>query len=650
VLQGKDDRGSEVVVNRMHQGAQTCEELLAFYKERIQLEEEYSRRLNAISKRTRGTFETGILRESFETLRNETEQMSRSHLNQARKTHSEALLKIDAFLSNFLARCKPLETSIENIRKNKNQLEVQVSRLKERYANEVSKLNTYIAQENLLLGKELDKNRDRAYKQQQLVNEIRQEYYLATQKLEETQKVWIDEWNTASSKLQELEMERIQFIVSNIWEYTNHVSTSCVTDDAACENVRSSLEHCDPEKEIGIFVKKFKTGTEIYSAPKFVDYLNGGSEKDSTPQVIQSIHPYDSRSTSAASIHQQPQPQSQQQRLHSQHSQISATSSNNNHHTNNIFNSHHTQLKPNNQKLQRRPPPSDDGQTSISNPSSTGTALHREESAYSNPTTISSFTESLDNDGRLSKNWNSPLRRRSRNSEFGESWNRKNSNRRSFILDTSKPQKQADYVVPPNEDPLRATLEDLKIGGNGDMNKFRELLQNNGHPSAPASSTTNSNVIRSEPRKQKPTIIDLTETPPLHPDFSSSTSSQRTNATTIRPKSMFVDTPTTITPQVDNSMKRSSFHAGLRSQSKSSINLNAKVASNGLPLITREGRRVIKHARAIFDFKATIEGELSFKENDILLVVHMQGDGWWECERLADGKTGLAPYNYLERA
>lgn len=603
----------------MHQGAQTCEELLAFYKERIQLEEEYSRRLNAISKKTRGTYETGFMRESFETLRNETEQMARSHLNEARKLHSESLLKVDAFLSNFLARCKPLETSVENIRTTKQQLEIQVARLKERYSTEVTKLNTYIAQENLLLGKELDKNRDRTFRQQQIVSEIRSEYHLATKKLEETQKVWIEEWKGASSKLQDLELERIQFVVSNLWEYTNSVSTSCVTDDAACENIRSSLEQCDPQKELSAFVKKFKTGSEIYSSPKFVDYLNGAAEQDAAPVVIQNAYPFDSRSSSGVS---QQKPVS---RLHSQHSQITTSSSV----PHSSFDSH---MKAN--KYQRRPPPSDDGQTSISNPSSAG--LHREESACSNPTSISSFTESVDNDARVSKSWNSPLRRRSRNSEMGENWSRKNSNRKSFIVEQSQPKRQ-DYVVPPNEDPLRATLEDLKVGGNGDMHKFRELLQNNGHPV--------SNMTRSEPRKSKPTIIDLTETPPLQPDFSSSMSSDRTSATTIRPKSMIVDSAIA----QDKSMKRSSFHAGLRSQSKSSINLQAKAAGNGLPLMTRGGRRVVKHARAIFDFKATIEGELSFKENDILLVVHMQDDGWWECERLEDGKMGLAPYNYLER-
>ncbi|CAM9023819.1 unnamed protein product [Wickerhamomyces anomalus] len=567
---GKDDRGSEVVINRMHQGAQTCEELLAFHKERIQLEEEYSRRLNAISKKTRGTYETGFLRESFETLRNETEQMSRSHLNQARKLHSEALLKVDAFLSNFLAKCKPLETSVENLTKNKNQLEVQVSRLKEKYANEVSKLNTYIAQENLLLGKELEKNHDRTFRQQQIVSELRSEYHHATQKLEETQKVWISEWKNASSKLQDLEMERIQFIVSNLWEYTNTVSTSCVTDDAACENVRASLEQCDPQKEISTFVKKFKTGSEIYSSPKFVDYLNGGDERDSNPVIIEKAQPF---------------------RFKINFCSFTTTTTKT------------TCFKitfPN------------DGQTSISNPSSTG--LHREESGYSNPTSISSFTESVDNEARLSKNWNSPLRRRSRNSEFGESWNsgRKNSSRKSFILEQqpTKPSQQQQYVVPPNEDPLRATLEDLKIGGNGDMNKFRELLQNNGHPNQ----ITNT---RSEPRKSKPTIIDLTETPPLQPDFSSSMSSDRTNATTIRPKSMIMDTTTNFNDE--KSMKRSFVPCRF------------------------------KISKAIFDFKATIEGELSFKENDLLLVVHMQDDGWWECEKLDNGKTGLAPYNYLER-
>ncbi|ONH66811.1 Septation protein imp2 [Cyberlindnera fabianii] len=628
---GQGERGSEVVINKLHQGAQTCEELLSYYKERAALEEEYARRLNAISKKTCGTFETGHLREAFEILRNETEQISRSHLNQSRKLHTDSIAKLDSFLSNFVARRKPVESSVENIRKTKQALEGQVNRLRERYQVEANKLNTYLAQESLLLGKELDKNREKIYRQQTMVAEIRQEYQIGCQKLEEIHNTWINEWSISSAKLEELECERIEFLVSNMWEYSNAVSSSCVNDDAACENLRKGLEECDTRGEIEIFTKKFGTGTKIFSSQGFVDYVKGDTEEKGRVHVIQ-----DSRSR-----------HSSQGTILSQNIPTGRVQSDNSQKTIPVAKSQHIQapqiqmqhphsfehLKPRN--MHRRPPPSDDGQTSISNPSTNSTSLHREESAYSNPTSISSFAESVNGEARVSKTWNSPLRRRSRNSEMGDSWMRRgnsnNSNRRSFILEQNPAPRrpQSEFIIPPNEDPLRATLEDLKHGGNGDMNKLKEALSKN-------------NSLKGMEYSSKP-------------DFGSSMSSQHTTGTTIRPKSMIADFESHQREQrdhddrIEKQMKRSSFHAGLRSMSKSSVNLQAKMSTSGLPSMTREGRRVIKHARAVFDFTATIEGELTFKEGDTLLVVHMQEDGWWECERLDNGEVGLAPYNYLEQ-
>jgi hypothetical protein len=618
----------------MYQGAQSCEELMSFYKERIALEEEYARRMHAISKKAIGTYETGHLREAFEALRNETEQIARSHSNQSRKIHIESLMKLEAFTSNFVARRKPTENSVEQIRKSKQALETKVLKLKERYQIEVTKLNTYLAQANLLLGKEQDKNREKIYMQQQIVGEIRQEYQIGVKKLQEIQATWVQEWKISSQQLEQLEKERIEFIVSNVWEYSNSVSSSCVNDDASCENIRKSLEECNAEEEIDIFVHNFGTGSKIYSTPAFVDYINGESDGQHQQTVIQDSNSQTRTSSQGTLLRSNtPPPISKLDPRQSgtQHQPIDID---------NLDSYDHSTIKQ--RPMQRRPPPSEDGQTSISNPSSAmsnpstqGTSLHREDTGYSNPTSISSFTGSIGSEVRLSKTWNSPLRRRSRNYEDAETWNRKTSNRRSFVLDHTKPQKE--YVVPPNEDPLRATLEDLKYGGNGDMKKLKEMLTG----SEPSELRANQKISEA-------------------PDFRSSQSSLKTNGTTkIRPKSMIED-PVMYDyqqrkqqqieqQQMTPSMNRSSFHAELRSMSKSSINIQAKLGPQGLPSVTRQGKRVVRHVKALFDFTATIEGELSFKVDDILSVIHMQEDGWWECEKVDDGSVGLAPYNYLER-
>ena len=50
---------------------------------------------------------------------------------------------------------------------------------------------------------------------------------------------------------------------------------------------------------------------------------------------------------------------------------------------------------------------------------------------------------------------------------------------------------------------------------------------------------------------------------------------------------------------------------------------------------------------ALYDFQSQKEGQLSFKEDDKLLIVHT-GDGqWWFARSQASGKEGYVPWNYL---
>jgi hypothetical protein len=58
-------------------------------------------------------------------------------------------------------------------------------------------------------------------------------------------------------------------------------------------------------------------------------------------------------------------------------------------------------------------------------------------------------------------------------------------------------------------------------------------------------------------------------------------------------------------------------------------------------------------ARALYSYTAAIPEELSFNKGDILAVLRLQDDGWWEAEinkgRQNVGAVGLVPSNYLQR-
>jgi hypothetical protein len=64
-------------------------------------------------------------------------------------------------------------------------------------------------------------------------------------------------------------------------------------------------------------------------------------------------------------------------------------------------------------------------------------------------------------------------------------------------------------------------------------------------------------------------------------------------------------------------------------------------------------------ARAMYDFQALMQGELSFQENEVLQVLANLGNGWLTARKVHDSRggspssedalTGLIPENYIER-
>ena len=55
-------------------------------------------------------------------------------------------------------------------------------------------------------------------------------------------------------------------------------------------------------------------------------------------------------------------------------------------------------------------------------------------------------------------------------------------------------------------------------------------------------------------------------------------------------------------------------------------------------------------ARAVYSYTAAIPEELSFAKGDVMAVLRLQDDGWWEAEHTGPkkGRAGLVPSNYLQ--
>ncbi|ORY10387.1 hypothetical protein BCR34DRAFT_602105 [Clohesyomyces aquaticus] len=67
-------------------------------------------------------------------------------------------------------------------------------------------------------------------------------------------------------------------------------------------------------------------------------------------------------------------------------------------------------------------------------------------------------------------------------------------------------------------------------------------------------------------------------------------------------------------------------------------------------MYTKEGRMILHYSRAMYLYNAQIPEELSFAKGDVLAVLRLQDDGWWEAEVVGrqNGRPGLVPSNYLQ--
>ncbi|KAJ5386380.1 hypothetical protein N7509_008921 [Penicillium cosmopolitanum] len=64
---------------------------------------------------------------------------------------------------------------------------------------------------------------------------------------------------------------------------------------------------------------------------------------------------------------------------------------------------------------------------------------------------------------------------------------------------------------------------------------------------------------------------------------------------------------------------------------------------------SRDGRPILHFARSMYTYSAAIPEELGFTKGDVLAVIRLQDDGWWEAEVTnARGHPGLVPSNYLQ--
>ncbi|KAH9920957.1 uncharacterized protein B0H18DRAFT_880670 [Fomitopsis serialis] len=282
---GLGDGGVDVLFARMRGASRTMEELRSFWKERAAIEEQYAKRLAALSKVTLGRDEIGEMRLTMDTLKGETEKQAGYHQLVAQQIKNELEAQAAAFVSRQQHHKKTIQIAIEREFKTKQTQESYVQKAREKYESDCMKINSLTAQSTLEQGKELQKTRERLERARQTVRANEQDFSNFTRALQETVRKWEIDWKAFCDSCQDMEEERMEFTKDNIWAYANAISTVCVADDESCEKVRLALESMEVDRDMENFVRDYGTGSQIPDPPVFVDYSNPNTIPSSGQQI-----------------------------------------------------------------------------------------------------------------------------------------------------------------------------------------------------------------------------------------------------------------------------------------------------------------------------------------------------------------------------
>ncbi|KAJ3207378.1 hypothetical protein HDU67_007520, partial [Dinochytrium kinnereticum] len=244
---------------RMRQGKHVSEEIHALLKERASIEEDYGKRLTKLAKSFSPREEIGTLRESLDIVRSELENSARAHLDVANEIRTQLEKPMAEFLANQSGTRKNHNAILERHLKTKTNMTSSVLRSKEKYEQKCVEHGQLMSSKMGLSPKDLEKVKAKIEKTSLQISQHDADYLNGVEKLGDIHRKWEEDMTTACK---------------------------------SCERIRSSLEKCDIERDIQLFLDQSSTGAEIPKPLPYVNYYTrtsdrplaaGGHRLESTP-------------------------------------------------------------------------------------------------------------------------------------------------------------------------------------------------------------------------------------------------------------------------------------------------------------------------------------------------------------------------------
>lgn len=268
------------MIKRLKDGKQTSIEFEDYLEKRAKIERTYAEEMLRLSRNVIGKDEIGSVKKSFEQLKAESENVGRLHMQLSQRIQEEVLKSTKEFRNQQKDVRKKREDTVKKAQTHKRNCYERNNRSRSTYENKCREADR--AQETLhkLETNPLTKATQltTAHKKMEVAkaasNTTDLQYQEAVKTLEDGRVLWEREMEILCQKYQELEEQRIAYLRHQMWTLTNYCSQTYVEDDEAYENVRKTLEKCNVDDDIDLFVREKCTGSDRPAPIPYENFYN----------------------------------------------------------------------------------------------------------------------------------------------------------------------------------------------------------------------------------------------------------------------------------------------------------------------------------------------------------------------------------------
>lgn len=689
---GQRDSGFGIIQTRIKSSMNTMQELLDYYHERINIEKEYTKKLDKLNhKIVLGSNETGTLKKSLDKLQLENDQMCKYNNKFIKSINQNNYDKLNHFMTIYTREINKIEHHMMKVISKKNDCLKNLQMLKNKYQDDCSQIKSLKLACQTTWGKELEKYETKLLKLNGANTSSELNYRSALTRYSELNKVWIRDWSISLQNFYQLEVERIQICKINCFNFCNNIATLCVDNDQSVDLARSIFAQVNPPVDLQDFGDNYGTGNKIYNPPEFVDFMAGHDEPSNKNNFT--IAEFDNPDYTKVLT-----------RTFSTHSTVSSYKTNRP--TPSTTSSYSPPPLPNKDfgahedddmtfrlpttppvgipSIQTNkvhlPPPSPDTRIRDSNGLSPP-PIHRRESQYSNdgsgvdkgdvfsmkeekndfsnsngssnysnPTNYSSSSNrnSVSNSER---NWASPRRTEKQLSQFQEQINLKSREVPNFPLNKSLdevPEARVPITKDFSIDFIAKALEDLNSGGDGDINQYRRSVRRAKQAEEERVKHEEFRKSRSIPKSPfRPASDYVDDSTEVATRYDSISFASPQDSPLKRKASKPIPKPV-LSPIVNSNLIRDDLHATcivnkefktptkarrtllMKTPSKSYTNLHSMIQDEKKTPVTKSF--FVTKAQSKYTYKPQNHGELYFKKGWQMYVIHKQEDNWYVCE------------------